>query len=138
MEKLNKVFLGGTCNNSSWRERLIPLLMCDYFNPVVPDWTEECQKREEYEKEKDLYQLYVITPLMKGVFSIAEVVQASNVDPTHTIFCVLYEDDGLEFEKAEAKSLKAVENLVQRNGAIVLHNLKEVAIYLNVFCTNCK
>ena len=31
-----KVFLGGTCAESKWREKLIPLLQCDYFNPVVP------------------------------------------------------------------------------------------------------
>ena len=39
-----KVFLGGTCAESKWREKLIPLLKCDYFNPVVDDWTPECQK----------------------------------------------------------------------------------------------
>ena len=31
----NKVFLGGTCNNSTWRDELIPQLKIDYFNPVV-------------------------------------------------------------------------------------------------------
>lgn len=30
-----KVFLGGTCNNSTWREELKPLLKIDYFDPVV-------------------------------------------------------------------------------------------------------
>lgn len=33
--KIPKVFLGGTCNGSIWREKLIPLLKIDYFNPVV-------------------------------------------------------------------------------------------------------
>ena len=37
----NKVFLGGTCNNSTWREELIPQLKIDYYNPVVKDWTLE-------------------------------------------------------------------------------------------------
>ena len=41
-----KVFLGGTCNNSTWRDTLIPLLKIDYFNPVVDDWTPECQEQE--------------------------------------------------------------------------------------------
>ena len=40
------VFLGGTCNNSTWRDKLIPLLKIDYFNPVVEDWTEEAQQIE--------------------------------------------------------------------------------------------
>ena len=42
-----KVFLGGTCNNSIWRDVLIPLLTdngINYFNPVVDDWTEDCYK----------------------------------------------------------------------------------------------
>ncbi len=38
----NKVFLGGTCNESTWRDRVIKDLKIDYFNPVVEDWTPEC------------------------------------------------------------------------------------------------
>ncbi len=36
---MKKVFLGGTCNESTWRDRLIKLLKINYFNPVVKDWT---------------------------------------------------------------------------------------------------
>ncbi len=46
-----KVFLGGTCNKTTWREELIPLLTIDYFNPVVKDWTPECQEIEKQQKE---------------------------------------------------------------------------------------
>lgn len=45
MEKYN-VFLGGTCAELTWREQLMPMLdkfNITYFNPVVDDWTEECQ-----------------------------------------------------------------------------------------------
>ena len=49
----NKVFLGGTCNNSTWRNELIPLLNIDYFNPVVEDWTPECQAEEERQKNEE-------------------------------------------------------------------------------------
>ena len=41
-----KVFLGGTCNESQWRTALIPMLHIDFFNPVVDDWTPECQTEE--------------------------------------------------------------------------------------------
>jgi hypothetical protein len=27
-----KVFLGGTCNESDWRNRIIPMLEVDFFN----------------------------------------------------------------------------------------------------------
>ena len=37
----NRIFLGGTCNGTTWRDELIKGLTVDYFNPVVEDWTEE-------------------------------------------------------------------------------------------------
>ena len=45
-----KVFLGGTVNGSSWRNYVIPCLSIAYFNPVVPDWTEEALEQELYER----------------------------------------------------------------------------------------
>jgi len=90
-KKNKKVFLGGTCNNSNWREELIPMLEIDYFNPIVEDWTPEDQKKEEHEKKICDYNLYVITPKMKGVFSIAEVVDDSNKKPEKTLFCIYKE-----------------------------------------------
>ena len=50
--KEEKVFLGGTCNGSRWREKIIPMLKIDYFNPVVPDWTPECQEEEKRQKKQ--------------------------------------------------------------------------------------
>lgn len=54
LEKKNKepeVFLGGTTNDSDWRDKLVPKLKIKSFNPVVKDWNDEAQKRE-IEKEK--------------------------------------------------------------------------------------
>lgn len=47
-----KVFLGGTCNNSTWRQNFVIHLSdeIDYFNPVVEDWNKEAQKKELYER----------------------------------------------------------------------------------------
>jgi hypothetical protein len=127
-----KVFLGGTCAESKWREKLIPLLKCDYFNPVVEDWTPECQENEEREKKICDYHLYVITPKMKGVFSIAEAVNDSK-DHAHCkcIFCMIREEDDREWEKSEYKSLCAVSNMVANNGGIIFGSLNDVADYLN-------
>lgn len=37
-----EVFLGGTCaSGTNWREKLIPKLDIEYFNPVVDDWDDE-------------------------------------------------------------------------------------------------
>jgi hypothetical protein len=48
----NRVFLGGTCNGTTWRDSMIKDLKVDYFNPVVEDWTPEAQQEERYEKEE--------------------------------------------------------------------------------------
>lgn len=101
-----KVFLGGTCNGSMWREFVKARLECDYFDPVVDEWNKEAQKKERYEREHCDYVLYAITPRMKGVYSIAEVVDDSNKRPEKTILCIVdtdtnYSGNGtINFDKA--------------------------------------
>lgn len=129
MEKCN-VFLGGTCAHSDWRKQLMPILdsyNITYFNPVVSDWTSSCQVIEDWHKEHDDFNLFVITSEMKGVFSIAEVVDLSNKKPSTTIFCVLR--DG--FTKGQLMSLDATINLVKNNGAIVVDSIEDIASILN-------
>lgn len=127
----NKVFLGGTCNDSTWREKLIKKLDVSYFNPVVDNWDENAKKLEIKERETAEFVLYVITPLMTGVYSIAEVVDDSNKRPKTTLFCVLNKDDDKKFERFQKNSLNEVENLVKKNGAKVFKNLTEIADFLN-------
>lgn len=127
-----KIFLGGTCNNSTWRETLIPLLKVDFYNPVVPNWTPECQAEEIKQRGTADFVLYVITPLMTGVYSIAEVVDDSNKRPAKTIFCILIEDDaGKSFDKVQIKSLNAVKAMVLNNGGKVFDSLSEIANFVN-------
>ena len=130
-EKNPKVFLGGTCNNSTWRDDLIKLLKIDYFNPVVSDWNEEAQKREEQEREDCDFCLYVITPLMTGVYSIAEVAEDSIKRPEKTLFCFLEEDTDKLFDKHQIKSLGQVGKMVERNGAKIFKSLEDVAKFVN-------
>ena len=64
---------------------------------------------------------YVITPLMTGVYSIAEVVDDSNKRPEKTIFCYLNSDKykgtvNKTFSKAQIKSLDKVGIMVEKNG----------------------
>jgi hypothetical protein len=125
-----KVFLGGTCNESTWRDELIKKLTIDFFNPVVEDWTPECMAEEIKQRETCDIVLYVITPKMTGVYSIAEVVDDSNKRPEKTVFCFGSElDDG--FDEHQIKSMKQVEKMVKENGATVCDNLQEVADFLN-------
>lgn len=139
-----KVFLGGTCSHSKWRDLLIEnkamgaKLEIDYFNPVVVDWKPECQAEEIKQREECDYILYVITPRMSGVYSIAEVVEDSIKRPEKTIFAIINADtlDDVSqqithFSDSQLKSLKAVAGLVKRNGATVLNSLKQIRDYLN-------
>lgn len=111
----SKVFLGGTWNNSKWRDTLIPLIQIDKFNPIVENWTAECQEIEETEKEYNCdVHLYVITSEMSGVYSIAEVVDSVHNKTKKTILHVI--PDG--FSKGQLMSLEVVVNLVKKRGGI--------------------
>jgi hypothetical protein len=128
---MNKVFLGGTCNDSLWRNELIPLLNCTYFNPVIPNWNDEAYKQELLERETCKYCLYVITPNMTGVYSIVEVIDDSNKRPEKTLFCILDTDINGEFNVIQMKSLLAVQKMVVNNGGKYFNSLKEIANFLN-------
>ena len=139
---MKKVFLGGTCANSRWRDKLIPLLKINYFNPVVSNWNEEARKQEIYERENDDYVLYVLTRTY-STYSIAEVVDDSNKRPKKTICCIfneeipIYSPNGYNIGQKEAltkqdlKHLDQVGELVKRNGGQYFKSLEEVAEYLN-------
>ena len=125
-----RVFLGGTCSGYNWRNDLIKMIKCDYYNPIVKNWSEADRLREVHERETDDIALYVITSGLKGVYSIAEVVDDSNKRPEKVVFCIL--EDG--FDDQMKHSLQAVKNLVRGNGAKVFDNLLEVATYINSKC----
>jgi hypothetical protein len=113
-----KVFLGGTCNESTWREELIPLLEAnniDYFNPVVKDWTPDCQAEEYRQKEECDVHLYVITAQMTGVFSIAEAVDSAHLKGKTCIFQVVPKG----FTTGQEKSLLATSELIYKRGGVV-------------------
>lgn len=150
---MKKVFLGGTCNDSKWRDKLISMLNIDYFNPVVDDWTEECYQEELKQREICDYCLYVITPRMTGVYSIAEAIDDSNKRPNKTLFCVLksdidyipdirwneesnkffigHDETEKQFDEGQMKSLDKVGQMVKMNGGKYFKSLEEVASYLN-------
>ena len=128
---MTKVFLGGTCNGSKWRDDLIEALEIDYFNPVVENWTEECQAEEIRQREECDYCLYVITPKMTGVYSIAEVIDDSNKRPEKTLFCFAANDGDDSFTESQIRSLMQVNEMVRRNGGWVFENLLNVATFLN-------
>lgn len=129
-----KVFLGGTCSGWKWRDEFQKMLDCDYYNPIVKNWSEEDRLREVKEREESDYVLYGITNGIKGVYSIAEVVDDSHKRPDKVIFLNLYQEQENEESKQMSHSLKAVENLLKENGIRVYSGeraLHDVAEFLN-------
>ena len=126
-----KVFLGGTCNESDWRNRIIPMLEVGFFNPVVDDWTPDCMAEELRQREECDVCLYVITPKMTGVYSVAEVIDDSNKRPARTVFVRLRDDGDEKFTDGQWKSLGAVAQMVERNGGTAFDSLKSAALHIN-------
>ena len=130
------VFLGGTCNNSTWRDELLTMLdgeKVNAFNPVVDDWNEQAQANEDWHKANDDFCLYVLTPEMTGIYSIFEVADDSNKRPEKTIFCVLPERDGKTFSLGIQKNFLKIKKDLIRNGARVCESLEEIATFLNSY-----
>ncbi len=130
------VYLGGTCNESKWRDELISMLEIDYFNPVVDDWNEEAGQNEFKARQECDYLLYVVTPEMTGVYSIAEAVDDSNKQPEKTIFIyinkyLIKDTRYTYFDKGQLRSLDAVSKMIERNGGTTFKTLEECATYLN-------
>ena len=114
---MNKIFLGGTCNQTTWRDSLIKMLdsSLSYYNPVVDDWTPDCQVEEIKQKESECnIHFYCITSAMTGAFSIAEAVDSVHNKSKRTILHVI--PGG--FSAGQLKSLAAVVDLVNSRGGI--------------------
>ena len=131
-----KVFMGGTCNESDWRNRIIPMLEVGFFNPVVDDWTPDCMAEELRQREECDVCLYVITPKMTGVYSVAEVIDDSNKRPARTVFVRLRDDGDEKFTDGQWKSLGAVAQMVERNGGTAFDSLKSAALHINAVTPN--
>jgi len=131
----SKVFLGGTTAGSDYRQELIPMLTAGYFNPVVENWGETAQKKEKEAKDTCGISLYVLTPFMEGVFSVAEVVEdfiTRRVD--RTILCILKEYKGKSFTKNQMNSLDALVDMLLKyaDKKNIVTDLKECAGVINL------
>lgn len=130
--ELSKVFLGGTTAGPDWRPELIPLLNCPFFNPVVKDWNEAARQQEVHEKKECGISLYVLTPYLSGVFSIAEVVEdCISRRPGRTVLCVLRQYQGKGFDTHVARSIDALIGLVKEHGCFITEDLQSAALVIN-------
>lgn len=133
-----KVFLGGTTKGYNWRGIIEKEFEhsegIELFNPIVEDWNEEAIQREnEYKKTCDIC-LYVITPHLEGIYSIAEAVDDSNKRPEKTVFVYIdntrYRGGKYTFTECMKKSLEVTQELILANGANSFFSLEDLIDYL--------
>jgi len=128
---MKKVFLGGTCNGSLWRDDVIKKLKIYYYNPVGDEWTPEMMEEELRQRAESDFCLYVLTPKMNGFYSVAEVVDDSNKRPAKTVFCFIKNDEENTFSEVQVRSLEQIRKMVKGNGATCFDTLNEVIDFLN-------
>jgi hypothetical protein len=128
---MKKVFLGGTCNGSLWRNDVIEKLKMRYYDPAGEDWIPEMMEEELKQRQECDFCLYVLTPKMEGFYSVAEIIDDSNKRPGKTIFNFINKDEGKTFSDVQIKSLKQVAKMVKENGAKYFETMQEVIDFLN-------
>ena len=128
---MKKVFIGGTCNGSLWREDVIKKLKIHYYNPVGEEWTSQMMEEGLKQRAESDFCLYVFTPKMKGFYSVAEVVDDSNKRPAKTVFCFIKDDEGNNFSDVQVRSLEQVKKMVKGHRAPCFDTLNEVIDFLN-------
>lgn len=121
IKKDDVIFLGGTTNGSDWREKFISIWKdsdspsikdIELYNPVVSDWNNSAKKKEDEVKSKARLNLFVITPEMLGVYSIAEAVECAH---SSKVFFAVY-DNRNAFLNKQLKSFEAVGEIIESHG----------------------
>lgn len=130
-----RVFLGGTCAGTTWRDHIIPLLKIPFFNPVVENWTPESQERERVEKDICSIHLYVITPEQIGWFNFIEMTVSAMMKDNITMVFFLSTPDN-PFPEHRVKSISAISAELIKNGVLVADiaeasNVESIAYAVN-------
>lgn len=137
------VFLGGTCAGTTWRTELTALIKdpAVLFNPVCPpgvEWNEAWRDKENEAKEQCSCHVYVLTPQMEGVYSIAELtadaISASSGGAyLHTFFVILDYDESSPaiWSTNQRKSLDACADFWKTKGAEQFETLEDLALCIN-------
>jgi hypothetical protein len=126
--------LFGTCGDSRWREDIaIPILeqrQKPYFNPVVPNWTEEAMKNEVDHAANDKVVMLIITGETNGIASMAESGWiALQVHMSERDLVVVIEDcpDTIPDHVRINKTRKLLRNYIQKEDSPCIHLKNSVA-----------
>ena len=129
------VFLGGTIGGRNWREEFLELvkekkskIRC--FNPIVSEWTKECIELENFVKHHAIYHIYVLSPAMRGCYTIAEMVNSAHESDKKTYVYIMDEDnvDGepITWDARMKNSVTAVRNMLIEHGAVIADSISDM------------
>lgn len=126
----NKVFLGGACNPTTWRQDIaIPMLEeagCPYFNPQVDDWSERheaLQKQgvkggmmelEAGEKTSAYVILFVLDKQTRGIATINEAIEFITTSHQKVVLVMDYVPTDLVVEGQEINVAEAMDINIAR------------------------
>lgn len=125
------VFLGGTCEKSTWRNwrsKLIEKLdlAVPYFDPQVEKWNEVDAAREKAFKSVARFNVFVITGDAFEIYPDWKIYEEANKDASKLIFCTIEEVPENQFE-----GISKIKKRLTRMGATVCKSLDEIAAILN-------
>lgn len=131
-----KIFLGGTSSKDwsmDWRPEFIKTLNddLDYFNPIVKDWNEAAKQNEILQRKVCDTLLYVITPCMTGVYSIAEITEDCITKTGKVVIVVLSDYKDKQFDEHQTSSIESCMSLWKKYTEHVYTDLSSVAQMLN-------
>jgi hypothetical protein len=116
-----KVYIGGIGMESNWRTE---------FEELTKSASLEIKEGNPGDKAECDYLLYVITPKMKNVEAIINVVNDSNLQKGRTVFCTIEAEGESHFTSHQEKSLVATGKMVELNGGKYFTGLKDTARYI--------
>lgn len=137
---MSLLFLGGTCANNKWRKPFIDKLVeagvdaADVFDPVVDDWNEDAQRKEELAKaHANLMLFYLASPKQEGnplsSYSMVEATMSLYDRPLTTV--VIFDNSGIEGQYL--KAFKQTKNVLSARfpKANIFDNLDEAVTWLS-------
>uniref|UniRef100_A0A1B6K8I3 EF-hand domain-containing protein n=1 Tax=Graphocephala atropunctata TaxID=36148 RepID=A0A1B6K8I3_9HEMI len=131
----HEVFLGGSCNPTTWRHDVaIPLftgLGITYYNPQVEDWSVELVEQEHEAKQTATVLFYVIDSQTRNVVGMIEAAAFAGARRRLVLVIKPYKPSQtiggeqishLEYDELSG-SLLVLKSLVERQGIPVFNNI---------------
>ena len=123
-------FLGGTCADSTWRSKLIPMLCknVSFFDPQLGpgEWNDEAAAAEDACKDVCRILVFVLTADSLSAYSGFEIGTLCTQNAQRVIFCA-YGD----FPENQVKGISKIARDVAKMGGTVCNSLEEIAKLLN-------